>query len=143
MWILPDLVARGAHNLMHFGDAVDKNGEHNAVLDAVKQIGLYTDCYEDRHWSIPSEVIDANLAEQLVMTAEVLSQKEKVSPREIELWKEILGPVWETPAMSEGLRRWHEGMVREGLAKHTQEEFERFVLGAEAGPISDVEGNSN
>ena len=59
MWILPDLAAKGAHQLMHLGEAVDKDGEHTAVLDAVKQIGFYTDCYGDRHWSMPSEVVDA------------------------------------------------------------------------------------
>lgn len=105
MWILPDLAAKGAHSLTPLRDAVDKDGEHTAVLDAVKQIGLYTDCYGDCHWSVPSEVIDANLAKQLVMTAEVLSQKVEISPREIELWKEIMEPVWGTPAMQEALLR--------------------------------------
>jgi len=28
MWILPELASKGARNLVHFGDAVDKYGEH-------------------------------------------------------------------------------------------------------------------
>ena len=136
-WILPDLVAKGAINLTDFQDAVDPEGEHTAILDAVKQIGLYTDCYGGRHWSEPLEVVKESLARQLVMTAEVLSKKDEVSPREIILWKKILGPVWETPAMKEALLRWHQAMINEGLAKHTQKDFERFVLGAKAGPVSD------
>ncbi|MCF3628200.1 AbiV family abortive infection protein [Thalassospiraceae bacterium LMO-SO8] len=106
-WILPDLVARGAISLNDFKDAVDQEGEHTLILDAVKQIGLYSDCYGDRHWSEPFEVVEESLARQLVMTAEVLSKRDEVSPREISLWKEILGPVWETPAMTEALLRWH------------------------------------
>ncbi len=136
-WILPDLFARGAINLTDVQDAVDPEGEHAAILDAVKQIGLYTDCYGERHWSEPSEVVEESLARQLVMTAEVLSKIDEVSPREIILWKEILGPVWETPAMKEALLRWHQAMTHEGLAKHTQKDFECFVLGAKAGPVSD------
>jgi hypothetical protein len=122
---------------MHFRDAADKEGEHTAVLDAVKQIGFYTDCYGDRHWSLPSEVISPDLAKQLVMTAEVLSQRAEISPREVELWTEIMKPVWETPAMREALIRWHEAMKREGLTSRAQEQFERFLLGPEAGPASD------
>jgi len=109
----------------------------------LKQIGFYTDCYEERHWSIPVNVIDGNLAEQLVLIAESLSQKEDKTPREIELWKKILAPVWDTPEMADGLLLWHEAMVKEGLSKHTQEEFERFVLGPEAGPVSDIGSSSN
>lgn len=137
MWILPSLVASGATSLVHFIDAVDQEGEHTAILDAVKQLGFYTDCYANGHWSEPLEVVDEELARQLVHTAEAISSKVEVTPREIELWREILGPVWDTPDMQSALLRWHQAMVSEGLAEHTKEEFERFVLGAEAGPVSE------
>ncbi len=134
MWILPDLVARGAMHLNHLKDAVDRDGEHTEILDAVKQLGFYTDCYTKGHWSLPLEVVDKGLAKQLVLTAEVLSQKKEITAREIELWREIMGPVWDTPAMKDALIRWHQAMVDEGLANHTQREFEQFVLGAKYDP---------
>lgn len=135
MWILPKLAAGGANQLAHFADAVDKESEHSALLDALKQIGFYTDCYGDSHWSVPPNVISADLAKHLVFTAEVLSTKKSVSVREIELWKKFMAPVWETSAMRNAVIRWHQAMVDEGLASHSQEEFERFILGPEAGPV--------
>ncbi len=127
--IFPALVAKGAQHLRDFAEAVDKNNSHTAELDAVKQIGFYTDCYEKQHWSIPSEIIEADLATHLVKTAELLSEKSEVSPRELELWREIMGPVWETAAMPDALTRWHEAMIKEGLSSHSRETFSRFIFG--------------
>lgn len=129
MWILPCLVTRGLRHLREFSIVADQDAEHPSSLNAVKQIGFYTDCYGDKHWSIPSDVIDRELASRIVQTAELLCKTKEVPPREIELWVEILGPVWGTPAMEDALLRWHEAMVEEGLTTHTQEGFEQFVKG--------------
>ena len=54
-WILPSLVADGARDLDSLRLATDSSAEHTAVLDQVKQLGLYTDCLGDAHWSEPGE----------------------------------------------------------------------------------------
>lgn len=51
MWILPDLARRGARRLTDFSDVVNRDGEHTEILNSLKQIGFYTDCYGHAHWS--------------------------------------------------------------------------------------------
>lgn len=137
MSILPMLVSDGARHLEQLAEATNVNGEHTAEVDALKQIALYTDCFGNRHWSMPSDAIDEGLARQLVATAEVLAQEKEISVREVELWREHMTPRDGVTAleMKDALIRWHQEMVNEGLASNSQEEFERFVLGPEAGPI--------
>jgi AbiV family abortive infection protein len=129
-WILPSLAAQGAHRLDHLGEAVERDAEHTAVLNSLKQIGLYTDCYgSNARWSEPKETIDGSLACALVNIAELLSKEKIVTPREIELWVEHLSPVWNTSEMPHALLRWATAMHREGLSDTIPEEFARFVLG--------------
>jgi AbiV family abortive infection protein len=128
-WILPELVAQGARQLHHFRDVVERESEHTAILNSIKQISLYTDCYGNGYWSEPIEVIDQKLASALVSIADLLCRDKTVSTREIELWIEHLGPVWETPEMPHALLRWAAAMHREGLSDAAPEGFARFVLG--------------
>jgi AbiV family abortive infection protein len=44
-WILPDLVNAGAKHLFELRPTVNRNGEHTALLNSLKQLGFYTDCY--------------------------------------------------------------------------------------------------
>ena len=128
-WILPELVAQGARQLPQFREAVERDCEHTALLNSLKQVSLYTDCYGDTHWSEPINVIDEKLAVSLVSIAEIFCSRKSVSPREIELWVEHLGPVWETPEMSHALLRWATSMHQEGLTDASPEGFARFVFG--------------
>jgi len=128
-WITPDLVAKGARRLHHFRDVVEREGEHTALLNTIKQLGLYTDCYRQGYWSEPSVVVDHELAGGLVGIAEVLCDRKDVTTREIELWVEHLGPVWETPEMPHALLRWATAMYVEGLTDAPPENFARFVFG--------------
>ena len=73
-WILPDLVAKGARDLDSLRPATDASAGHTALLDQVKQIGLYTDCLGDAHWSEPEKVIDENMSRSLVGIADILSE---------------------------------------------------------------------
>ena len=68
-WIIPQLVSQGARTMVDLAVAMDPGAEHTAVLDGLKQMGFYTDCLGDRHWSIPDEVIDETLARSIVATA--------------------------------------------------------------------------
>ena len=105
-WILPELVANGARKLDDLSEIVNRDGEHTALLNSLKQIGLYTDCYGDAHWSVPGKIFEAKdttFADILVKTAEVMARGEEVTVREVELWVEHLKPVWLTEAMGSGL----------------------------------------
>jgi hypothetical protein len=114
----------------HLAEMVERDAEHTAILNSLKQVGLYTDCYgSNAHWSEPKEIIDSTLARTLVGTAELLSKEKIVSPREIELWVEHLSPVWNTPEMPHALLRWATALHREGLSDTAPEDFARFVLG--------------
>lgn len=130
-WILPQLVAAGARRLDDFRPIVDESSDHPAVLDAVKQIGFYTDCFGEAHWSIPAEVVNASLAESLVTTAEFLSPERTVQIRELELWAKHLGPVWnkEPQWMKQALANWYREMQDEGLAPEGDNKMQEFVRG--------------
>jgi len=116
-WILPQLASQGAKTLGDFRPLFDPSAEHPIVIDQIKQLGFYTDCLANAHWSIPIEVIDAKLASTLVRTAEGLSLGRRVTEREIELWIEHLGPVWNQDMswMKKAVRNWYEALSREGL----------------------------
>ena len=131
-WSFPQQVAEGARRLNDFRPLFDKGAKHPYLLDQVKQIGFYTDCLGDkRHWSIPEEVIDRELADQLVATAELLSSASPTSEREIELWVEHIGPVWKKDLnwMRRALANWYEAMQREGLKPSGENSMEKFLHG--------------
>lgn len=130
MWILPALAAQGARSLSDFSVTVDRDAEHTALLNTVKQLGLYTDCYGEANWSEPDVVVDHELAERLVRTAELLSSQQPVTVREIELWVEIVGSA-SGPDLPAALVRWAAAMNREGLSTRTAEEFEEFLQGGQ------------
>jgi catechol 2,3-dioxygenase-like lactoylglutathione lyase family enzyme len=46
-----DFAAKGARTIEDMRPIVDPNSNHPTVLDTIKQIALYTDCYGDAHWS--------------------------------------------------------------------------------------------
>ncbi|HAQ00469.1 AbiV family abortive infection protein [Rhodospirillum rubrum] len=130
-WILPDLARKGARHLYELAMTIERDGEHTAILNSIKQIGFYTDCYGKIHWSNPSMVIDRELANSLVKIAEILTPKNDVTVRELELWVDAIRPVYGTSEMSNGLLRWATQMHREGLSDRTPEEYAKFVFGEE------------
>src|SRR5581483_7474704 len=57
MALIPDLVAEGARGLREFRKLfLDDSLPDRITYDMVKQLGLYTDCCGDAHWSIPAEI---------------------------------------------------------------------------------------
>lgn len=64
---MPEPVANGARRAIEFQDCVgDGAQDDKASYDALKQLGFYTDCLGNAHWSIPSEVIDPTDAAYIV-----------------------------------------------------------------------------
>ena len=129
-WIFLQLVAKGARKIDDFRLLFDKGAEHPYLLDQVKQLGFYTDCLGNKGcWSIPDEVVDGELANQLVATAELLSSASSTSEREIELWVEHVGPVWKKDInwMKRAVTNWYEAMQREGFKPDGENGMEKFL----------------
>lgn len=129
-WIFPQLVSEGARKLDDFNSLFDKGAEHSHLLDQIKQLGFYTDCLGNKgNWSIPDEVIDSELAEQLVTTANLLSSTSPTSEREIELWVKHVGSVWKKDLnwMKSAVANWYEAMQREGLVPDGENRMKTFL----------------
>jgi AbiV family abortive infection protein len=131
-WIFPQLFAGGARQLDSFRSMFSEQSDHTAILDNLKQLGFYTDCLGNAHWSRPRDVIDAELARQVVSIAKILCHPSKHSAREVALWIEHIGPVWKQDMgwMKQALLNWQAAMFREGLSKTTAEEMGEFVHGS-------------
>ena len=126
---LPDLVRRGARALEDFRGLFDPKAQHPILIEQLKQISTYSDCYGKAHWSEPSDIIEKELAKQLVGTAEILLPRHDVTTREIELWVLHVGPVWKQDfgLMKEAVANWYASMVAEGLASGDSEDMNRFI----------------
>ena len=135
-WILPNLVAAGARDLDSLHLAAQSDAEHTALLNNVKQIGLYSDCLGKVHWSEPDRVIDRRLAQMLVKIADIFATKEAVTPEEIELWIAHLGPVYGAPieTMKEALLNWYRAMNEAGLLSKDDMVVREFVVGTDQAP---------
>jgi len=127
--ILPELVRQGARTMSAMASAVDAKAEHTGLLDAVKQISFYTDCLGDRHWSIPSEVVDPDLARAMLQSAKMMWGSHPVTAREVELWGEIVGPHYGQSTMVSAVVGWQKAMLTEGLSDTQPEELEAFMRG--------------
>lgn len=127
-WILSELVQKGARHLSEFKDATDVQGEAVEVLDMLKQLGFYTDSYRKGFWTEPSAMIDSTIAKTLVEIAENMCAKAEVSPREIELWVEHVGPAWLSRKMPDALMRWAKAMEKEGLANPPPSVLDKFPI---------------
>ncbi len=93
LWILSDMVCRGARKLDDFGPMFDPESDHPYILDQIKQLGFYTDCVGKGKWAEPANVIKEDLAKSFVEIAEQLASEHFVTPQEIELWVKHMGPV--------------------------------------------------
>lgn len=127
--ILPELLRQGARTMSAMASAVDAKAEHTGLLDAVKQVSFYTDCFGDRHWSIPSEVVDSDLARAMLQSAKMMWGSRPVTAREVELWGEIVGPHYGQSTMVSAVIGWQKAMLEEGLSDTQPEELEAFMRG--------------
>ena len=97
MWIFSELVSKGARQLEDFRPLFDDESDHPSLLDSIKQLGFYSGAYGNCNWAMPFEIIDQNLAKQVVLTAKMLSQAEPgvmSTKAELEIWVKHLRPVW-------------------------------------------------
>jgi AbiV family abortive infection protein len=125
--LLPDLIWQGASRLQEFrGLFEDETAGKRATYDTVKQLGFYTDCCGDAHWSIPAEVIDREIACALTALASALTRdKENINAEELRLWALHMG----RGMTRENLLDWCAAMVAAGLKPSDYlDEMRRFTL---------------
>ena len=130
-WILPDLVAKGARDLDSLRPATDASAGHTALLDQVKQLGLYTDCLGDAHWSEPEKFVDENMSRSLVGIADIFARSEVVTVKEIELWVKHMRPAHGTSfeQMQTALLDWVAAMRENNLLEDEDFPMEAFIRG--------------
>ena len=127
-WIMPELVASGGRKLVDFLPMVDGLSNHPELLDAMKQLGFYTDCLGAAVWSEPQLAIDESLCRKLISAAEILLSDREVSTQELELWKKHLLPVWnDYPKMQDAVIAWYAEMQASGLMPAGANLMERFI----------------
>ena len=128
-WQLSALALAGARRLEEFRPLFDEDSDHPYVLDQVKQLGFYTDCLGNRHWSIPTNVVEEDLARALVQIAALLVGKREIPVKEIELWIEHVGAASKDnlPAMKNALASWYAAMQKAGFRSEGINEMERFI----------------
>lgn len=128
-WLLPDLAMKGDRKLEDLRPLFKDDAEHPFVLDQVKQLGFYTDCLGNRHWSVPIDVVDEKLARDLVQIAKLLVGRRETTVEEIELWIRHIGaaPKDDLPAMKRALASWYSAMQDAGLRPCGINEMERFI----------------
>jgi AbiV family abortive infection protein len=93
LWILSDMVQRGARKLDDFGPMFNPESDHPYVLDQIKQLGFYVDCVGKGKWAEPCNVINDALAKSFVETAELFASEKSVTHAHMELWVKHMGPV--------------------------------------------------
>jgi AbiV family abortive infection protein len=138
LWILPELAKQGARFLDDLRPTIDPHSDHPDVLEALKQIGFYTDAYGDKcNWSIPEKYIQPGFAKSLVAIAHLLSDRNEAmtTVEELKLWVKHLKPVWKGPMweMSQALSACYAeaeelGVLRRG---ESAREMTRFLFGIE------------
>lgn len=128
-WLLPALAASGARKLDDLHPLFDQDSDHPFLLDQLKQLGFYTDCLNNGHWAVPTEIVEQDLAQMIVKVADLLAKDKDVSEKEIELWIEHIGPVWKKdPAwMKKALANWYTAMQAAGLAPEGENKMELFI----------------
>ena len=128
-WLLPELALKGARKLDDLRPLFDGDADHPFILDNLKQLGFYTDCLENKKWSVPQEAIDEKLAQSLVQIAILLVSKRQVTVTEIKLWIENLGaaPKNDFVASKAALVKWYSAMQEAGLCEPGINKMEQFI----------------
>lgn len=130
-WILPQLAADGAKTLDDLSLIFDRNSSHPYMLDQLKQIGFYTDCLGEAHWSEPSDVIEKDLANLMVSIARIFTVNREVKVKEIELWIKHMSITDNDTYTSqkESLMHWYAEMTELCLIPEgsTFEDFMKFI----------------
>ena len=129
LWIFGGLVQKDARTLDELRPLVDPGSDHPDILDQMKQLCTYTDCFTKAKWSSPEEIDVEALAPYLVKMAQILGRYKEVTAEEIELWRKHLLPVKDAAmnAQKQAVAAWFHEMKLLGLSEASPEEVEIFL----------------
>jgi AbiV family abortive infection protein len=114
IWLMAKFFDDRARTLNDLKPLFDPKSDHPEVLDRIKQLALYTDCFAKGKWTEPETFIEEQFCRKVLATARSLLPKREVAVREIELWIEHIGPTEGTGDMIEGLRNYLLALGDEG-----------------------------
>ena len=129
LWIFGELVAKGGRTLDELRGVVDPNSDHPDILDQLKQLSLYTDCFTKATWTSPQELDLTTLAAYLVKMAQILAKARTIVPEEVQLWRQHLWPVRNAPLAEQkrAVEAWYGEMRIRGLSDAGAEDVEQFL----------------
>lgn len=134
LWIFGELVRQGARDLDSLRPLADPDSDHPDILDQLKQLCTYTDCFRNAKWSSPDEVDITAMAPYLLKMAQILGTPKTITTEEVELWRRHLYPVKSAALVNQkqAVAAWYHEMNLRGLSQVSIEEVEAF-LGAPVG----------
>ena len=129
LWTFGELVQNGARTLDELRPLVDSNSDHPEILDQMKQLSIYTDCFKDAKWSSPVEVDLHAMAPYLVKLAHIFGRAKCVTEDEIRLWRKHLLPVKDAAmeAQKAAVAAWFHEMKLLGLSEASPKDVETFL----------------
>jgi AbiV family abortive infection protein len=129
LWILGDLVRQGKTTLDELSLVADPQSAHPDVLDNLKQLCIYTDCFTNVKWSSPNKIQLAELAPYLLKMAQVFAGSKIVTAEEVELWRKHLFPVKNEPLASQkkAVSAWYHELKLRGLSNEDIERVDTFL----------------
>lgn len=89
LWIFGELVQHGAKTLDELRLVADPDSAHPDVLDQLKQLSIYTDCFINAKWSSPTEVDLDAIAPYLVKMAQISDDRKLFLPKRLNFGKSI------------------------------------------------------
>jgi AbiV family abortive infection protein len=142
LWIVPELVAKGARKLDDLRPAMESTRDHGPLLESIKQIALYSGTYGKCHWCVPEDVITQDFADALVCVARLVCQTPGafITEPELEIWVRRLSPVWkgELGKMKRALADCYAEAQSRGVLQGTYDEGKvlDFLYGGPTGLVS-------
>jgi AbiV family abortive infection protein len=128
LWIIGDLARAGARTIGDMKRIVDQDSDHPELLDYIKQLSFYSDCYIREEWATPEAIVDREMTQGIMRAAKaLLGKKRKHTQREIELWVEHVGAATDGPESAPGVLKFYEAMIAEGLEDTSIENVRAFL----------------
>ena len=121
LWPIMDSYLKGARRAQDFMSLLDPDADHPYILDKIKQISFYTDCFRKGHWAVPNKLIGKGFAQGLLAIAESFARSREVTVEEVDLWVQYLSPCWKTSTsrMQKALFEWDKEIRKRGLIDKT------------------------
>jgi AbiV family abortive infection protein len=125
-WLAIQLIMNGAKTLNDIKQTFDPESMHPDMINIMKQLGFYTDCYGVAEWAEPEGAVDERMATMMLATAKLLLPKHEATEHEMKLWVEHIGEHWGKSDMAARAMKFEELLFKEGLRKVPIEDVRAF-----------------